>query len=60
MTSLSTRFFGHPRLMNPAFGMKGGPPQLGDETIILAWHAVCRFWRLSARAGAAEHAFESA
>jgi hypothetical protein len=25
MTSLSTRFFGHPRLMNPAFGMKGGP-----------------------------------
>jgi len=25
MTSLSTRFFGHPRLMNPAFGMKYGP-----------------------------------
>ena len=22
MTSLSTRFFGHPRLMNPAFRMK--------------------------------------
>jgi len=36
MTSLSTRFFGHPRLMNPAFGMKRGP-RLQDKTIILAW-----------------------
>jgi len=38
MTSLSTRFFGHPRLMNPAFGMKGGPATAGQEDYSsMAW-----------------------
>jgi hypothetical protein len=34
MTSLSTRFFGHPRLMNPAFGMK-----VGDHSS-MAWSSL--------------------
>jgi hypothetical protein len=31
MTSLSTRFFGQPRLMNPAFGMEMGAEQLARD-----------------------------